>query len=114
MRPEDQTEGHFTELTPAERERLVRIAEEMAEVAIELGKTGRTVAKVLRHGWLASARIDGEMKFYSNRNDLEREIRDLMQSLWRLAHNGDIDPSCLAAMAFASISNKYMHHQDQD
>lgn len=112
MKPEDQTEGHFTELLPAERERLVRLQEEMSEVLLEMGKTGRTIAKVLRHGWDASARINGEMIEFDNRADLEREVRDLLKSLWRMAYAGDLDHNCLKQALRSEISEKYMHHQD--
>lgn len=81
-------------LTLAERERLIKLNEEMSE-SIErmglliqaMGKANQTVCKILLHGYNASF----EGIEYDNREDLMRELGDTEAIIDLMIVRGDLD-----------------------
>ncbi len=97
-------ETHFSNgLSDAETERLVLLGEECAEI-------GQKIGKILRHGYPSrNPDIAGSP---TNREDLEREIGDLLWAVDLLAHCGDI--SMLRSRADNgrhARKLRYLHHQ---
>ena len=91
-------------LSDAETERLALLGEECAEI-------GKTIGKILRHGYQSRNPdvVDGP----TNRADLEHEIGDLLWAIDLMAHCGDV--SMLRARADGGRHHrtiKYLHHQD--
>ena len=90
------------ECTPAERERLVKLVEEMSEAT-------KVAMKILNHGY--------ETEFagvqYDNRADLERELGDVGAAMRLMTRRKDIDPDKVtkARRAKLPVITKYMRHQ---
>lgn len=68
-------------LSPAERERFTKLAEELSE-------TGQATCKLLLHGRVSE--FEGTM--YQNVTDVEREVGDIYAALDVLITSGDLDP----------------------
>ena len=85
-------------MTEAEKERLVILAEECAEVI-------QAVSKVLRHGWEST---------YDNgvRNDdhLRMELDDVLALIWRLEQT-DIDCTQANPADVWEHKKRWMYHQ---
>lgn len=93
---------HFNKLTPAEAERLAYLIEELSEVQ-------QCACKILRHGYSSYNPLrpeDGD-----NRNQLEREITDVMVAIGRMVAANDLTDSLEDLESKMLASNKYMHHQ---
>ena len=93
-----------TGLSDAQTERLALLAEECAEI-------GQAVGKTLRHGY--GSRNPTVDNGPTNREDLEREIGDLLWAIDLMAHTGDI--SMLRARSKQGRHERkcrYLHHQD--
>lgn len=90
--------------TPAERERLVKLLEEMAEV-------GQNACKALNHGYEAQS-PDGTK--YSNRAELEIEIGDVLAAIDLMVKNGDLDRAAIEARREkkSHTITKYMDYQE--
>lgn len=99
-------DAHFNKLTPAQDERLAKLAEECAEVI-------QAVCKILRHGY--ESRDPTQCGSLTNRRDLEREIADVRIAIMKLQIRGDVDAYSVDRVYFDSIgrANDYMHHQDE-
>ncbi len=93
-------------LSDAETERLALLGEECAE-------TGKAIGKILRHGY--PSRNPDAANTATNREDLEREIGDLLWAIDLMAHCGDI--SMLRARAGDgrhARKTRYLHHQNAE
>lgn len=91
-------------LSPAELERLALLGEDCAEV-------GKTIGKIVRHGY--ASRNPDVADSPTNREDLEREIGDLLWTIDLMAHCGDV--SMLRARADAgrhARKTRYLHQQN--
>lgn len=106
----------MSSLTSAERERLVKLNEELGEsmermgmLVQAMGKASQTISKTLLHGYETSFNgID-----YNNRVDLMREIGDVQAGIDLLVDAGDLDPEIIEAqrgLKRQSIT-RYMQHQ---
>jgi NTP pyrophosphatase (non-canonical NTP hydrolase) len=98
-------ETPFNRLTPAEAERLDYLTEELGEVLQAIGK-------IKRHGYNSFDPTDPD-HLGNNRNDLERELEDVIKAIVLMQFNGDIrdivDTDC---WDFEYLRNKrYFHHQ---
>ena len=107
----------MADLTPAERERLTKLNEELSE-SIErmglliqaMGKASQTVCKTLVHGFDASFEgID-----YDNREDLMRELGDVDAIIDLMVKRGDLYRNVIANYRDVKIGKlaKYLKHQD--
>ena len=96
-------EENFNKLTPAETERLVLLAEELAESI-------QAVGKILRHGWNVIDPNTG-IKYY-NRFDLEKELAQAQFALSLMLINGDLNQDNIANHFSdkASTIQQYLHH----
>jgi NTP pyrophosphatase (non-canonical NTP hydrolase) len=93
-------------LGPAETERLALLGEECAEV-------GKAIGKILRHGY--PSRNPTVPDSASNREDLEREIGDLLWSIDLMAHCGDISMiRCRTDAGRHARKTRYLHHQNDE
>lgn len=100
------TEHRFDNgLSDTETERLALLAEECAEVV-------KSVGKIMRHGY--SSRNPTVTNSPTNRDDLEREIGDVLWAVDLMAHSGDI--SMLRARDDGRSRRKgpYLHHQQYE
>ena len=91
-------------LNKSETERLALLGEECAEI-------GQKIGKILRHGY--QSRNPDVTNGPTNREDLEREIGDLLWAIDLMAHCGDV--SLLRARADAgrhARKTRYLHHQN--
>ena len=91
-------------LSDAETERLALLGEECAGI-------GKAIGKIVRHGY--ASRNPTVPQSLTNREDLEREIGDLLWSVDLMAHTGDI--SMLRVRADHGRHERkcrYLHHQD--
>lgn len=96
---------HFSNLTPAEQERLAVLLEEMGEAV-------QVIGKILRHGWTPTDYAAQPPRPYDNRADLERELGDVRAAMIRLCSADDLSKSVIHARANAKLaSNIRMHHQ---
>jgi hypothetical protein len=84
----------MADLTSAERERLIKLNEELSECIEQMGfliqamgKASQTVCKTLIHGYTATF----EDVDYDNRKDLMREIGDVESIVDLMVLNGDLD-----------------------
>ena len=96
--------GFHNHLNSAELERLALLGEDCAEVGKEIGK-------IVRHGY--ASRNPDVADSPTNREDLEREIGDLLWAIDMMAHCGDV--SLLRARADAgrhARKTRYLHHQN--
>lgn len=107
----------MADLTPAERERLVKLNEELSEsieragVLIQaMGKASQTISKSLLHGY--EVEFNGELT-YNNRADLQREIGDVQASIDLLVDAGDFDRELIEAQRGLKRLEitRYMKHQ---
>lgn len=73
---------HFNGLSPAEAERLAMLIEECGEIIT-------AATKVLRHGYESRHPLADDR---TNRDDLDREIEDVLAVVQEMRINGDIDP----------------------
>lgn len=85
-------------LTLAQIERLAILSEECGEII-------KAVGKILRHGYRS--------KGWSNKEDLERELGDIMAAVEELSESGDVD---LDVIEQARYNKRYVkkpitHHQ---
>ncbi len=90
-------------LSDAESERLALLSEECAEVI-------KSVGKIVRHGY--PSRNPTVADSLTNREDLEREIGDVLWAIALMAHTGDI--SMLRARSDQGRLQRkcrYLHHQ---
>lgn len=103
-------------LTPAERERLFKLNEELGEtqeclgaLTQALGKTAQTISKTLLHGYSASF----EGVEYNNRADLEREVGDVLGTVDYLIEKGDLNSEVINQHRVTKRNRmlKYMNHQ---
>lgn len=95
-------ESNFNDLTAAEMERLVLLAEEMGEAIQAIGK-------ILRHGY-ESTHPDGGL---SNREALEQECGDVQYAIQMLCASGDLNTQeiCDRINIKAESVKEYLHHQ---
>jgi NTP pyrophosphatase (non-canonical NTP hydrolase) len=94
---------HFNNLTPAQDERLACLSEECAEVI-------KCIAKIQRHGYHSwNPEVVGAM----NRDDLAREIADVLAVIALLKEAGDIEVGNLTRDSEHKRKKlqKYTHHQ---
>lgn len=101
-------EENFNKLTPAETERLAWLIEECSEVV----KAG---SKILRHGYYSYDPSDPDHK--GNRDDLQREVADVLKAIILMTLTEDISPTFLEEalmpmLESESIKVRYMHHQN--
>ena len=103
--PNFTIEQHFNRLTPAEAERLAKLAEECAE-------TIQIICKIQRHGY-ASRNPDAGASRLTNREELEQELGDIAAALRLMFEAGDLREARFAAAAKAGLQRMrpYMHHQ---
>lgn len=93
----------MTNLTKAQRERLVMLTEECAEII-------HAASKILRHGY-ESYNPDAQVKI-SNRRQLEKECVDLRAVFYLMEDGGDIDSGSTDDVIKASERKlRYAHHQ---
>lgn len=98
-------DAHFNKLTPAQDERLAKLAEECAEVI-------QAVCKILRHGY--DSRDPTKDGALTNRRDLEREVADVKIAITKLCLTGDIHAYHIDRAYFDGVEKgDYMHHQDE-
>ena len=93
-------------LSDAETERLALLGEECGEI-------GQKIGKILRHG--PKSRNPDVAGSPTNREDIEREIGDLLWAIDLMAHCGDI--SMLRARADNgrhARKLRYLHHQNAE
>lgn len=95
---------HFNNLTPAEAERLALLAEECGECIQAIGK-------ILRHGY-ESSHPEGTFQG-TNRDNLEREMGDILAAMQILKEGGDIEQKRLTEWREDKLGRvgKYLHHQ---
>jgi NTP pyrophosphatase (non-canonical NTP hydrolase) len=96
--------GHFNGLTPAQDERLAVLMEECAEVI-------KAAAKIQRHGYHSwNPDVVGAT---TNRDDLAREVADVMAAISLLTQAEDIEVGNLNKHSEYKIQKlkKYTHHQ---
>lgn len=90
----------FGQFTPSEVERLVVLTEELCEAA-------QAACKMQRHGYESS-----HPDYYeTNRQQLERELGDVVALMSILVKNGDIDVDRILDAANKKLSNvsDYLH-----
>jgi len=99
---------HFNNLTPAEAERLALLSEECGECI-------QAVGKILRHGY-DSVHPEGKDKGNCNRDNLEREMGDILAAMQIMKETGDIDQKHLTEWREDKLTRvgKYLHHQPKD
>jgi len=97
--------SQFTPLTPAQRERMTKLVQELME-------SGVAATKILEHGFVAT---DGNGVTYDNRADLQRELGDILAAAHLMFANGDIDgDAVLAAGEVKKLTvTRYMHFQGE-
>lgn len=96
--------SHFNQLTPAELERLAKLSE-------ELGEATQAIGKILRHGYES---YNPTIQFpKSNRQDLERELGDILFAIDLLCEKNDVNLDNIENIRnFNRHKNMYFHHQD--
>jgi NTP pyrophosphatase (non-canonical NTP hydrolase) len=95
----------FNQLSPAQAERLAMLIEEAGEVI-------QAATKVLRHGYSSYHPDDPQ---WSNRELLQREIRDLLVVLELMANAGDRNTIYADDVLYEKAREKklrYTHHQN--
>lgn len=103
--------SHFNQLTEAEAERLAIVIEECGEVT-------QSACKILRHGY-ASHNPQLERPDWlppTNRDDLEREVGDLLHAIDRLCNAGDVRASRVIERQHSKPNHirQYLHHQQNE
>ena len=95
----------FNKLTDAETERLDLLTEELGEVLQAIGK-------IKRHGYSSyNPRLPDTG---SNRDQLEKELGDVLYIIYLMANNGDItdDSINIRARDKSLCIGKYLHHNE--
>ena len=105
--PDFKIEQHFNRLTPAEDERLAKLAEECAE-------TIQIICKIQRHGYASRNEDDGASRM-TNREELEQELGDIAAALRLLIDAGDLRGEFIIAAERAGLRRMrpYLHHQEE-
>jgi len=96
---------HFNALTEPEQERLSILIEECSEV-IQAG------CKILRHGYESTnPKVPLSQ---TNRQDIERELGDLLHALTRLCMAGDLNGAEIERRRDSKPAHiaPYLHHQE--
>jgi len=93
-------------LNDGELERLALLSEEAGELV-------QTIGKIIRHGFESynpDRSLDG-----SNRDQLQREIGDVLYCVQLMEINGDIDRDAIQFDATLAAEKKpeYLHHQSR-
>jgi NTP pyrophosphatase (non-canonical NTP hydrolase) len=90
-------------MTPSERERLILLIEEAAEVQ-------QIAAKILRHGYESYHPEDPDKK--PNRNLLEMELGDLSFAIQLMINTGDVSNEAIHVSKYAKGKKiqKYLHY----
>jgi NTP pyrophosphatase (non-canonical NTP hydrolase) len=97
--------AHFNCLSPAEDERLAKLAEECAEVV-------KACMKIMRHGYdRYNPDVRGALE-ESNREHLQCELLDVLIAVARMSKNGDIEIATDEVEVALRTSGRYMHHQE--
>lgn len=109
----------MADLTLAERERLVKLNEELSEsmertaaLIQAMGKVNQTVCKALLHGYEASF----ESIDYSNREDLMRELGDVEAIKTVMIERGDLSREKIEAYRDLKLPKlpRYLKHQNKE
>lgn len=98
-------EKHFNGLTPAQDERLAILLEECGEVI-------QCIGKIQRHGYHSwNPEVVGAT---TNRDDLAREVADLMAAISLMTKAEDIEVGNLNRDSEHKLQKlkKYTHHQE--
>lgn len=103
----------FRAVTSAEAERLEMLIEECSEII-------QASTKILRHGFNSThpdntpALGDRPINGKNNRNDIERELGDVLGIINFITEMGDVDENSVTKSMCGKIERaaKYMHHQD--
>jgi hypothetical protein len=97
---------NFNNLTPAQTERLVLLAEECGEVI-------KAAMKILRHGY-ESTNPDAQPALSNNRGDLMDELGHVRFAEHLLIESGDlVNPRiALSAAQKRTKIQKYLHHNE--
>jgi hypothetical protein len=92
---------HYNQLSEAEAERLAILIEECSEVI-------QAATKIQRHGHRHYHTTE------TNREQLEREIGDLVHAIKRMQTASDINPLKITARVASKpqMIRAYLHHQD--
>lgn len=97
---------NYNKLTPAETERLALLAEEAGEIV-------QTVGKILRHGYSSKNPLNPYHK--GNRDDLTREVADILAVISFVTVAGDFDTSVSRGYFEDKVKRlaegTYTHHQ---
>lgn len=95
-----------TKLNDAQRERLALLTEELGEVQMVIGK-------ILRHGYESVHPVRRDL---TNRQDLERELGDVLQAVKMMARAGDINENALEYWRLKKWQKvgRYLHFQGAD
>jgi hypothetical protein len=101
----DMPMGCFSELTPAQLERLAILAEECAEVI-------QIIMKIQRHGYASHHPNDAELE-WSNRDLLAKEIGHVRTAINMLADARDISDDMILKCTNEKEKNikPYLYHQ---
>lgn len=94
------------DVTPAERERLGKLTEEMGEVQ-------QVIGKILVHGFVA---VDFDGTVYDNRRDLEKELGDVGAAIRLMAVAEDVDPRKILKRADKkgqTMTDRMRHQADE-
>lgn len=96
----------FNKLTPAEIERLAKLAEECGEIV-------QMVGKILVHGWDAFHPRDPQQK--SNREELAKEIGGLSAVVSIMKDAGDVSRRTIISAMDDKMEHiwKYLHEQEE-
>ncbi|MFA5025008.1 MAG: hypothetical protein WC503_00675 [Candidatus Shapirobacteria bacterium] len=97
------------ELSNSEAERLAWLLEELGEVQQAIGKVQQAIGKILRHGYDSKWPPDIGP---SNRDNLEKEIRDVIKVLRLMDRFTDINLMKIENSVTDDYSRCYLHHQD--
>lgn len=108
----------MADLTSAERERLVKLNEELSEsmermaaLIQVMGKANQTVCKTLLHGYVATfAGVD-----YDNREDLMRELGDVEAAVDLMVERGDVSREKIDQYRHLKSAKllRYLKHQGE-
>lgn len=99
------TENPFNKLTPAQVERLALLSE-------ELGEAQQVVGKILRHGYDSH---HPDRPFTNNRQELERELGDIVFAMMLLDNKEDINWTNIEPRVAAKDAKvwEFMHHNER-
>ncbi len=96
---------HFNALTEAQAERLAILVEECGEVV-------QAACKILRHGY--DSTNNGQMS-ETNRQQLQRELGDLLHAVERMARCGDVQRLAIEDRRKSKPAKirPFLHHQEE-